>query len=124
MKKLMILVSAIMMAATANGKRVETSSFNEVRVNVPARVRILVGSDYSINVTASDSIVADAVKMEVRDGVLCINTRDIEALGDDAANLHITIVAPVEPQLTVGRGMKATTVRRASADNTLLANND
>ena len=113
MKKMMILASAIMMAATANAKRVETASFDEVRVNVPARVRIIAGETYSVNVAAQNEMVASTVRYEVKDGVLKINSRDIDELMKSEESLHITIVAPKELKLTIGRDMEAMNVRKS-----------
>ncbi len=113
MKKMMILASAIMMAATANAKRVETASFDEVRVNVPARVRIIAGETYSVNVAAQNEMVASAVRYEVKDGVLKINSRDIDELMQSEEPLHITIVAPKDLKLTIGRNMEAVNVLKS-----------
>ena len=113
MKKMMILASAIMMAATANAKHVETTSFDEVRVNVPARVRIIVGETYSVNVAAQNEMVASSVRYEVKDGVLKINSTDVEALTENGEPLHITIVAPKNLKLSVGRDMQAMEVRKS-----------
>lgn len=124
MKKMMILVSAIMMVATANAKRVETSSFNEVRVNVPARVRIVAGETYSVNISSINENVADMVNCSVDNGVLKIATRDIESLTDNNDKLFITIVTPTEPKLTVGRSMEQVTLRSSFSDKKELANND
>ena len=110
---MMILASAIMMAATANAKHVETTSFDEVRVNVPARVRIIVGETYSVNVAAQNEMVASSVRYEVKDGVLKINSTDVEELTENGEPLHITIVAPKNLKLSVGRDMQAMEVRKS-----------
>ena len=120
MKKMMILVSAIMMAITANAQRVENTSFEEVRVNVPARVRIVAGDTYSVNIATKNNEVAKAVNYDVKDGVLCINTRDIEALGDDNS-VRITIVTPRELKVTTNRAMEAHVVRNTFVENQDLA---
>lgn len=102
MKKMMILVSAIMMVANINAKSVETDKFSEVRVNVPARLRIVAGDNYGVNISASDEMVAKAIRANVKNGVLSLTTRDIEELGDAINSLCITIVTPSEPTLTMG----------------------
>ncbi|MCQ2197700.1 MAG: DUF2807 domain-containing protein [Bacteroidaceae bacterium] len=111
MKKMMILVCAIMMVATANAKRVETTSFNEVRVNVPARVRIVAGETYSVNIVAENKYLTDAVKVTVKDGVLAINSNGIESLGNEGEELCITIVTPCEPKLSASRDMETKVLR-------------
>ena len=45
MKKLMTMVSAMMMVAAVNASEVATVAFNEARVNVPARVRFVKGRE-------------------------------------------------------------------------------
>ena len=117
MKKLMILVSAIMMVATANAKRVETSSFNEVRVDVPARVRIVVGDTYCVNITAANKYIEDAVRAKVKDGILTLNVRDLEQLGDSTNSLRITIVTPVAPKFMAGRMMETRVITDAMDDS-------
>lgn len=50
MKKLMTMVSAMMMVAAVNASEVATVAFNEARVNVPARVRFVKGGNYGFSV--------------------------------------------------------------------------
>lgn len=92
-----------MMAAAANAQRVETESFNKVLVNVPARVRIVPGDTYSVNVATTDSVLANSLRIDVEDGTLKIN-RDArqEALESDTT-LRLIIVTPVEPAVLAGR---------------------
>lgn len=107
MKKMMIMVCAIMMAAAANAKRVETVSFDEVRVNVPARVRVVAGETYGVNVAAQNELVSASIRCTVKDGVLYISTRDVENLIKNGESLHITVVAPENVKVSVGRDMQA-----------------
>lgn len=124
MKKMMILVSAIMMTVTANAKHVETASFSEVRVNIPARVRIVAGDTYCVNITAQNELLENAVRLKIEDGVLRINALDLEAYGEDAETLCITIVTPREPKFTAGRGMEAKVLRNTFLPNEDLAKNN
>ena len=121
MKKLMILVSAIMMAATANAKRVETTSFDEVRVNVPALVRIVAGDTYSINIAAKNEVLTNAVHYDVKDGVLCINTRNVEDFGEENNPVRITIVTPRELKVTTNRDLEAEVLHDTFVENKDLA---
>lgn len=104
----MILASAIMMAAATQAKPIETPSFEEVRVSIPARVRIVAGDSYSVNVTAKNEHTANAVRCQVEQGVLKINTRDIDALDGNAQSLRITIVTPNMPRLSTARNLLTT----------------
>ncbi len=102
MKKMMILVSTIMMVATGYAKNVETTPFKGVKVNVPARVRFVSGENYEMGVRSNDSITANNILWSVENGVLNIRSR-FEENTEEQTNLCITIVSPEEPQLMVGR---------------------
>ncbi len=101
MKKMMILVSTIMMVATGNAKNVETKPFEGVKVNVPARVRFVNGENYEMGLRSTDNTTAENIQWSIKDGVLTIRTRH-ESETDQPADLCITIVAPIEPKLMVG----------------------
>lgn len=108
---MMILVSAIMMAATAYAKNIETKPFEGVKVNVPARVRVLSGESYEMDVRSTDSIAASKILWSIDKGVLTIRLRD-GLTEEEMSKLCITIVAPVEPKLTVGRDYEVRYVTR------------
>ncbi len=104
MKKMMILVSAIMMAAAANAiEKMSVKPFEGVSVNVPARVRFVYGENYAVDVRSNDSLSASGIRVRVQDGVLKIRSIDENEQIED---LHITITSPVEPRLTVGRNVE------------------
>ena len=104
------MASAIMMAAAANAKRVETESFDKVLVNVPARVRVVPGDTYSVNIATSDSILAQSLRVNVENGVLSIvPDARVDASNSDA-KLRIIIVTPVEPRVMAGRDCLARTI--------------
>ena len=107
---MLIMASAIMMAAAANAKRVETESFDKVLVNVPARVRVVPGDTYSVNIATSDSILAQSLRVNVENGVLSIvPDARVDASNSDA-KLRIIIVTPVEPRVMAGRDCLARTI--------------
>lgn len=110
MKKMMIMVCAIMMAATAMAKRVETEKFNEVRVNVPARVRIVAGDTYSVKFATADSTLANSLRVDVENGVLRITPRNQDDVANMEKPLRIIIVTPVEPTVSTGRNLQAITL--------------
>ncbi len=110
MKKMMILVSAAMVALTAKAGKMEVKPFEGVSVNVPACVRFVSGDSYNVDIQATDSLVASAIRYEVKDGVLRIRSIDGGELPTE--NLCITIVSPTEPALKVGRHMEVKETRR------------
>ncbi len=109
MKKVMIFVSAIMMGLTAYAESKTLTPFEGVNVNVPAHVRFIYGEEYSMDVQATDSLNASAIRWTVKDGVLKI--RSIDA-GECMSNVCITIVCPQEPKLTVGRNVEMKPTKR------------
>ncbi len=118
MKKMMILVSAIMMAFTAKAENMDLKPFEGVSVNVPARVRFVYGETYGVDIQATDSLVASGIRWDITDGVLKIRSIDDET---ELENVCITIVSPVEVKMTVGRNMEMKeTNRRMEGDVSML----
>lgn len=109
MKKMLIMASAIMMATTANAQRVETESFDKVMVNVPARVRVVPGDSYSVNIATSDSILANSIRVQVENGMLKISST-VEDRKENDKVLRLIIVTPVEPRVMAGRNYLANTI--------------
>lgn len=107
MKKMLIMASAIMMAAAANAQRVETESFNKVMVNVPARVRVVPGDTYSVNIATTDTELAKSLRVDVKNGTLNIATDARANVEEPKSALRIIIVTPVEPQVLAGRDFYA-----------------
>lgn len=103
MKKMMILASALLMSVAANAEMTNMQPFSGVSVNVPARVRLVYGEEYGVNIQAADNLVASGIRWSVKDGVLSIRTIDES---EDLKNVRITIVSPVAPKLSVGRNME------------------
>lgn len=82
MKKIMTLVSAIIMVTAANAKGVTTVPFTGTRVSVPARVRFVRGDTYAFSVEAKDSVLARTLQCSVKDGVLCFKFGNAPEAGD------------------------------------------
>lgn len=82
MKKIMTLVSAIIMVTATNAKGVTTVPFKGTRVSVPARVRFVKGDTYAFSVEAKDSILARSLQCSVKDGVLCFKFGNAPQAGD------------------------------------------
>ncbi len=110
----MIMASAIMMSLAANAESAELIPFEGVNVNVPACVRFIYGEEYSMDVQATDSLTASAIRWTVEDGVLKIHSLgETESMKD----VCITIVSPTEPKLTVGRNMEVKQTKRMRKNN-------
>lgn len=121
MKKMMIMVSAIMMAAAANAKSVETSPFNSVKLNVPSIVRVVYGDTYKVEAHTACPEDEKMLRITVEDGVLKIRmSREDNA---EAKPMRITIVAPVDPELRTGRDLVMKPMKRIETTRDM-ANND
>lgn len=117
MKKMMILVSSIMMAAASYANNVATKPFESVKVNVPARVRFVTGENYEMEVRSTNNVAANSILWSIENGVLKIRSR-YENDDEMPSNLCITIVSPVEPKLLVGRDFDVKMVTEGhKADN-------
>ncbi len=118
MKKMMILVSAIMMAFTAEAENMDLKPFEGVNVNVPARVRFVYGETYGVDIQAKDSLAASGIRWDIKDGVLKIRSIDDDV---EPENVCITVVSPVEVKMTVGRNMEMKEAKkRMSSDVSML----
>lgn len=116
MKKMMMMVGAAMMSASSFA--VETSNvmpFEDVRVNVPVRVRFVQGEDYKVDVESADALAASGIRVTVKDGVLRITSIDAN---DVQSEVFVTIMSPVEPRLSVGRNMEVKPVKRNEKQQT------
>ena len=82
MKKFITIALAAVIAISANAKKVNTAVFNSVKVNAPVHLVIVPSREYSINVTSQESGLTSAIAWTIKDGVLHISARDLEALPD------------------------------------------
>ena len=118
MKKIMTMISAIMVAATMNAENVETEAFTETLVTVPARVRFVKGDNYSFSVESENKVIAESVKASVKNGTLYFSLKNGLSVEEASENdLTIVITAPGMPEFKTSRNMKATEIKSVSDDN-------
>ena len=118
MKKIMTMVSAIMVAATTNADNVETEASTHSLVNVPARVRFVKGDNYSFSVESENKFIAESVKAAVKDGTLYFSLKNGLSVEEASENdLTIVITAPGMPEFKTSRNMKATEIKSVNDDN-------
>ena len=113
---MMKMVGAAMMSASSFA--VETNNvmpFEDVRVNVPVRVRFVQGDSYKVDVESEDTLAASGIRVNVKDGVLRITSIDEN---ETQSEVFITIMSPVEPKLSVGRNMEMKAVEREKKQQT------
>ena len=106
MKKIMTMVAAIMLTASANAsnKIVEKldklpnrmEPFTEVNVSVPARIRVVQGQDYGVLTQTAMEVDSSKLDYKVKDGVLYISSNFDDMLSATSRETVITIITPVE----------------------------
>ncbi len=122
MKKMMIMVSAIMMAAAANAKSIETKPFNSVMLSIPSNVRVLYGESYQVDVRSLQPEQISNLKLTVEDGVLKIRWEK-QYDNAEAKPVRLTIIAPVDPEMKSSRNVSMKTVKHIDTQRDM-ANND
>ena len=122
MKRLIILATAMIIAAVAHCENIVTESFESVCVNIPADVRIQRGEDYGVRIVARNKYVTRTIKTRVENGVLKIDARDLESLQvNEKIRLYITV--PSDCQVKVGRDTVIASEKRKSLDSVDIAMN-
>lgn len=106
MKKIMIMVCVIMMATAANAEPQRVAPFSRVSVNVPARIRVIKGNEYSIMVQTKESTDSTSLKYTVDKGTLRISTTCDEMRQSSGRSTVITIISPEDTKITTGSEME------------------
>ncbi|MCD8266344.1 MAG: DUF2807 domain-containing protein [Prevotellaceae bacterium] len=110
MKKMIILVSAALVALSSEAETRECEPFAGVNVNVPARVRFVSGDAYHVDIQSTDTLTASAIRCYVKDGVLRISSTGSGQRQEQ--QVCITITSPAEPALRVARDLEVKPTKR------------
>ena len=108
MKKFITLALAAVIAISANAKKVNTAVFNSVKVNAPVHLVIVPSREYSVNVTSQESGLSSAIAWSVKDGVLSISARDLEALEQANGTVDVIVSAPHGVDYQIGQDVQET----------------
>ncbi len=108
MKKFITIALAAVIAISANAKKVNTAVFNSVKVNAPVHLVIVPSREYSVNVSSRETGLASAISWSVKDGVLSISARDLEALEQAGETVDVIISAPRGVDYQIGQDMQET----------------
>ena len=108
MKKFIIIALAAVIAISANAKKVNTAVFNSVKVNAPVHLVIVPSREYSVNVSSRETGLASAISWSVKDGVLSISARDLEALEQAGETVDVIVSAPRGVDYQIGQDMQET----------------
>lgn len=106
-KKLILIASMVMFSVNAMADAVKP--FDRVKVNVPAKVKIVNGDDYLVLVESKDVYTSKLVKYTVKDNTLNITLRWGETSDMDSDNVTITIVTPKEQEFEKSRNTEIKT---------------
>lgn len=117
MKKIMTLVAAIVMIATANASNnnngnsetepLKLAPFTEVKVNVPSRVKLVIGEDYGVMTSSTNLLDNTQLDYKVKDGVLYISTESLDMLQASGRGTIITVITPNDKtNIKVGNNMQ------------------
>ncbi|MCD8265788.1 MAG: DUF2807 domain-containing protein [Prevotellaceae bacterium] len=117
MKKTMVLATALIVSLAAEAETMGVTPFEEVSVNVPARVRFVQGDTYALDIQAADSLETTSIRWNVEDGVLRISS--VDAAEQQPQSLCITVVSPEAPALKVGRHMEMKPTSRVKSNKTV-----
>lgn len=106
MKKIMIMVAAIMMMATASASNKDVKNrteyhgkippFSVVDINVPGRIKLVKGDEYRVIVSTLNAEDSSKLDCQVKNGVLYISTNSSEMLYGTGRGTMITVINPSE----------------------------
>ena len=108
MKKFIIIALAAVIAISANAKKVNTAVFNSVKVNAPVHLVIVPSREYSVNVSSRETGLASAISWSIKNGVLNISARDLEALEQAGETVDVIVSAPRGVEYQIGQDMQET----------------
>lgn len=100
------MACAIMMAAAANAEPQKVAPFSKVSVNVPARIRVIKGNEYSIMVNTQEPADSSSLRYTVEKGILRISTICDDMRQASGRGTVITIVSPEDTNITTGSALE------------------
>ena len=115
MKKFITLALVAIIAISASAKKVNTAVFNSVKVNAPVHLVIVPSREYSVNVTSREAGLSSAISWSIKDGVLNISARDLEALEQADGPVDVIVSAPRGVDYQIGQDMQETSSSKKRA---------
>ncbi|MCR5312786.1 MAG: hypothetical protein K6E54_03915 [Bacteroidaceae bacterium] len=76
---------------------VNVDAYEVAQIDVPARVRIIKGNNYGVNVVALDKQAEKSIRYTVKNGILRFYSRSAEVL--DNNSVVINLVVPATPEI-------------------------
>ena len=115
MKKFITLALVAIIAISASAKKVNTAVFNSVKVNAPVHLVIVPSREYSVNVTSREAGLSSAISWSIKDSVLNISARDLEALEQADGPVDVIVSAPRGVDYQIGQDMQETSSSKKRA---------
>ena len=115
MKKFITLALVAIIAISASAKKVNTAVFNSVKVNAPVHLVIVPSRENSVNVTSREAGLSSAISWSIKDGVLNISARDLEALEQADGSVDVIVSAPRGVDYQIGQDMQETSSSKKRA---------
>ena len=115
MKKFITLALVAIIAISASAKKVNTAVFNSVKVNAPVHLVIVPSREYSVNVSSREAGLSSAISWSIKDGVLNISARDLEALEQADGPVDVIVSAPRGVDYQIGQDMQETSSSKKRA---------
>ena len=115
MKKFITLALVAIIAISASAKKVNTAVFNSVKINAPVHLVIVPSREYSVNVTSREAGLSSAISWSIKDGVLNISARDLEALEQADGSVDVIVSAPRGVDYQIGQDMQETSSSKKRA---------
>ncbi len=79
-----------------------------ISANAPVHLVIVPSREYSVNVTSQESGLSSAIAWSVKDGVLSISARDLEALEQANGTVDVIVSAPHGVDYQIGQDVQET----------------
>ena len=108
MKKFITIALAAVIAISASAKKVNTAVFNSVKVNAPVHLVIVPSREYSVDVNSRETGLASTISWSIKNGVLNISARDLEALEQAGGTVDVIVSAPRGVDYQIGQDMQET----------------
>ena len=106
MKKFITLALAAVIAISVNAKKVNTAVFNSVKVNAPVHLVIVPSRQHAVDINSREAGLANAISWSIKDGVLNISARDLEALEQANGTVDVIVSAPGSINYEIGNDMQ------------------
>ena len=105
MKKLATLALVALVSLTVSAQKVRTSEFSSVKVNVPVKIILMPGRDYTVRTISDNEQLASALNIDIRNGVLNLSSNDRESFEKSETPVSVVITSPRAVDYSLGKDL-------------------